>query len=57
MSKVDHFNIPILQEGEYCFRDNYPGQRYCYIKKAKKTRVPKVSRPKGIICAEEDLQL
>ena len=49
--------MPILHKGEYCFRDDHPGQRYCCIKKAKKVRVPKVSMPKGMICDFEDLQL
>ena len=57
MSKVDQHGMPILHEGEYCFRDDHPGRRYCCIKKAKKMRVPKVSMPKGMICDLDDLQL
>ncbi len=57
MSKEDQHRMPILKEGEYCFRDDHPGQRYCCIKKAKKKKVPKISMPKGMICDLEDLQL
>ncbi len=47
MSKVDQHGMPILHEGEYCFRDDHPGRRYCCVKKAKKMRVPKVFMPKN----------
>ena len=57
MSKVDQNGMPMLKEGEYCFRDDHPGQRYCCIKKANKMKVPKISMPKGMICDLEDLQL
>ncbi len=57
MSKVDQHSMPILHEGEYCFRDDHPGQRYSCIKKAKKMKVPKISMPKGMIYDLEDLQL
>ncbi len=57
MSKVDQQGMPILKEGEYRFRDDHPGRRYCCIKKANKIKVPKISMPKGMICDLEDLQL
>ncbi len=36
ISKVDQHGMPIFHEGECCFRDDDPGQRYCCIKKAEK---------------------
>lgn len=42
--------MPLLNKGEYCFKDDHPGKWYFCIKKTKKMRVPKLSMPKRIIC-------
>lgn len=57
MSKVDEQSMPLLNKGEYCFKDDHPGKWYFCIKKTKKMRVPKLSLPNRMICDLEDLAM
>lgn len=58
MKNRNEEGLPMLdpKNGMY-FTSGHPGRRYCYLKKAKKQYVPKVSSPKGIICDLEMLEL
>ncbi len=57
MRNTDHCGMPILQDDEMGFQNDHPGRRYCYLKKAKKIKIPKLSMPKGMICDLEELEL
>ena len=58
MSVLDENSLPRLIDGQGMhFKHGHPGQRYSYIKSAKKEYIPKVSSPKGMICDLELLEL
>lgn len=50
MNYTDQSRIPILQDGELGIQSDHPGRRYCYLRKPKKLKRPKLSMPKGMIC-------
>ena len=59
MKVLDRNNLPSLDnlDGCYHFEEGHPGRKYCYLKKAKKPFVPRISSPKDMICDLELLQL
>ena len=57
MSNINESEMPILHRGELGFLESHPGRRYCYLKKSKKIRVPKLSMPKGMMCDIEESEL
>ena len=48
--------MPILHD-EMRFHNDHQGRRYCYFKKSKKFKIPKLSMPKGMIFDLEELEL
>ena len=57
MWNTDHHDMPILQDDEMGFQNYHPGRRYCYLRKSKTIKIPKLSMPKGMICDLEELEL
>ena len=57
MRNTDHCGMPILQDDEMGFQNDHPGRRYCYLKKSKRIKIPKLFMPKGMICDLEELEL
>jgi hypothetical protein len=58
MANPDENGLPMLDENKgWHFESEHPGRRYCYLARAAKEFIPKVSSPKDMICDLEHLEL
>jgi hypothetical protein len=58
MANRDEDGLPILDEAKGMhFEPGHPGRRFCYLTRAPKEYIPKVSSPRNMICDLEHLEL
>ena len=57
MSQLDENGLPALHDGEFHFKEEHPGRRFCYLRKASRLHIPKLSTPHGMLCDLDQLEL